>query len=172
MGGEPGDPRGAGLPPAGQERCHSLFAAPLGLGGPSGSLRSRQGLCLSASLSHPAQQSCSSVLGPPACHLPRGPGPGGRVWGEGPRSWRPEEAPGLTSPWQSLGTVSSAGNSGSWCAARAAENCVGSRRQRRGPSAQALDSGSRRAELPAGLGLRFHPAARLRAAGPPCERPG
>lgn len=81
MGREPGDPRGAGLPPAGQERCHSLFAAPLGLGGPSGSLRSRRGLCLSASLSHPAQQSCSSVLGPPACHLPRGPGPGGRVWG-------------------------------------------------------------------------------------------
>lgn len=81
MGREPGDPRGAGLPPAGQERCHSLFAAPLGLGGPSGSLPSRRGLCLSASLSHPAQQSCSSVLGPPACHLPRGPGPGGRVWG-------------------------------------------------------------------------------------------
>lgn len=81
MGREPGDPRGAGLPPAGQERCHSLFAAPLGLGGPSGSLRSRQGLCLSASLSHPAQQSCSSVLGPPACHLPRGPGPGGASGG-------------------------------------------------------------------------------------------
>lgn len=36
MGREPGDPTGAGLPPAGQERCHSLFAAPWALGGPQG----------------------------------------------------------------------------------------------------------------------------------------
>lgn len=170
MGREPGDPRGAGLPPAGRRGVTACLRPPWALGGPQGASRAAEDSAYQPASLIPAE--LLECPGPTRLSPSKGPRPRGARLGEGPRSWRPEEAPGLTSPWQSLGTVSSAGNSGRWCAARAAENCVGSRRQRRGPSAQAPDSGSRRAELPAGLGLRFHPAARLRAAGPPCELPG